>query len=74
MYEGIAGEIVVFPTADRPQEPAAGILISGFIARRGRGTDDLAVPVTVCDLIPVVDGTAAYPSMRIAVGRIAAAW
>ena len=74
MDERIAGEIVVFPAVDRPQEPAAGILIGGFIPGRDRHTDNFAVPVPVGDLSSVVDGAAAYPSMRIAVGGIAAVW
>ena len=71
MYECIAGEIVVFPAADRPEESAAGILIGGFITGRNSHPDDLAVPVTEDDLSSVVDGGAAYPSLRIAVSGIA---
>ena len=74
LNECIAGEIVVIPAADRAQEPAAGILIGGFISGRDRHTDDLAAPVPVGDLIPVAVGCAAYPALCVAVGGIAAAW
>ena len=74
MDERIAGEIVVFPAADRPEKPPAGILIGGLIPGRDRHTDDLAVPVAVCDLSSVVDGGAADLSMGITVGGIIAVW
>ncbi len=74
MDECITGEIIVFPAADCPQKSAAGTLIGGFIAGRDRHTDDLAVPVAVCDLSSVVDGGAADLSMGITVGGIIAVW
>ena len=72
MEKSIAGEIIVFPAADRTQEPAAGIPVGGFITGRSSGADDPAVPVTVSDLSTVIGGAAGNAAMRIPVGGVTA--
>ena len=73
MEERVAGEVIVFPAADRPQEFAAGIPISCHFLGKGRSADDPALMVAIGDLASIGSRGAENLAAAIAVGGETAA-
>ena len=73
MEKRIAGEFVVFPAADRPQEFAGGIPIGCHFLGKGRSADDPALMVAVGNLAPIGSRGAENLAAGIAVGGKTAA-